>query len=100
MRARQAVTSPVDVTVPAPTRAEAAARGPQARPSGVLAGIGAGMAGGLGFPLCAAAAVAPRVAAAAAPRTETVNSRRDRCLIGRYDTLRGDLPEGTTLTAS
>src|SRR4030088_3224397 len=91
MRARQALTSSVDVTAPDRIRAEASASVSPVSASDVLAGIRAGPAGGLGCPVWPSAAVAPHVAAAAAPRTETVNSRRDSCVIGRYDTLRGGL---------
>src|SRR5216683_2834874 len=68
MRARQALTSSVDVTVPALMRADTS---DSVSPASVSAG---------------AAAARPRVAAAAAaPNIVTVNSRRERRVIGRYN---------------
>src|SRR6185503_20500329 len=74
MRARHALTSSVDVTVPARMRADASARVSAASASD------AAVAGAAAFlTACgqAPAALATRVAPAAAARTETVNSRRD-----------------------
>src|SRR5207247_2014498 len=82
---RQAFTSSVDVTLPAWMRDEACASVSPATASDardeepIVAGR---------FSCWARAGDVKRVAAAAAPRTDAVNSRRDSCVIGRYDTPR------------
>src|SRR6267378_439336 len=83
MRARHAVTRAVEVTVPALTRADTSASVSPASNSGLLVEDPIDV---FGLVVCAGVALATRVAAAAAPRTETVNSRRDKGVIGRYDT--------------
>src|SRR2546427_2648208 len=83
MRARHAVTRAVEVTVPALTRADTSASVSPASTSGLLVEDPIDV---FGLVVCAGVALATRVAAAAAPRTETVNSRRDRGVIGGYDT--------------
>src|SRR5213594_4419837 len=83
MRARHAVTRAVEVTVPALTRADTSASVSPASNSGLLVEDPIDV---FGLVVCAGVALATRVAAAAAPRTETVNSRRDKGVIGGYDT--------------
>src|SRR5882762_8024686 len=83
MRARHAVTRAVEVTVPALTRADTSASVSPASNSGLLVEDPIDV---FGLVVCAGVALATRVAAAAAPRTETVNSRRDKGVMGGYDT--------------
>src|SRR5437867_9779338 len=79
MRARQAFTRSVDVTVPARSRAEASASVSPASASEAVPGDAAAAFDAAGVPVCAGAGAAIAMRApVAAPRTEKVNSRRER----------------------
>src|SRR5262245_45149241 len=104
MRARQAVTRSVEVTVPALMRADASARvsaASESWPSPAARGgrpgpVGPGDCGrpGPAGPGSSVLADAARVAAAAAAAIEIVNSRRERGFMSGNDTLgqRSNLP--------
>src|SRR5262245_48804797 len=93
MRARQAVTRSVEVTVPALMRADASARVSAASESWPSPAARGGRPGPSG-PGSSVLADAARVAAAAAAAIEIVNSRRVRGFMSGNDTLgqRSNLP--------
>lgn len=95
MRARQALTSSVDVIVPALMRAEASESVGAASES---AATGDGVDDAVEPLVCADTAPAPRVAAAAAPTIVAVNARLERCVIGGNDTVAADISDVRFMT--